>query len=77
MSFKFFYIFYKIDYRQFGLLFEVNMENLKEVKEIKIKRPAKAELSKEEVIKRMESVEERKEKLLAIARKSQNGSLSS
>ncbi len=53
------------------------MENLKELKEIKIKRPPKADLSKEEVIERMEKLEERKEKLLAIARKSQNGSLPS
>ena len=53
------------------------MKNLKEVKEVKVARPSKAELSKKEVIKRMESVEDRKEKLLAIARKSQNGNLSS
>jgi hypothetical protein len=53
------------------------MKNPKVVQEIKIKRPPKAKLSEKEVIKRMESLDERKEKLLAIARKSKNGSVSS
>ncbi len=53
------------------------MKNLEIVKEIKIKRPPKAKLSEKEVIKRMETFDERKEKLLAIARKSQNGNLPS
>jgi hypothetical protein len=51
------------------------MKNLKIVEKTKIKRPPKAKLSEKEVIKRMESFDERKEKLLAIARKSQNGNL--
>lgn len=56
---------------------EAEMKNLKERKKIEIKRSPKAELTKEEVLKRMNSIKERKEKLLAIAGKSQNGSLSS
>jgi hypothetical protein len=53
------------------------MKNLKAVKETKIKRPPRAKLSEKEVIKRMEAFDERKEKFLAVIRKSKNGSLSS
>jgi hypothetical protein len=59
------------------LPFEINMKNLKVVKEIKIQRPPKAKISEKEAIKRMEAIDERKEKLLAIARKSKNGNLPS
>ncbi|MDQ3323829.1 MAG: hypothetical protein M3525_15550 [Acidobacteriota bacterium] len=53
------------------------MKNLKAVREIEIKRPPRAKLSEKEVIKRMETIDEQREKLLATARKSKNGNLPS
>lgn len=53
------------------------MKDLEEIKETEIKRPPRAEISEEEAVKRMKAINERKEKLLEIARKSKNGNLSS
>jgi hypothetical protein len=48
------------------------MKNLEIVKEIKIQRPPRAKISEKEAIERMETIDERKEKLLAVARSGQN-----
>jgi hypothetical protein len=53
------------------------MKNLKVIQETTIKRPSKAKISEKEAIKRMKDFDERREKFLAVARKSKNGSLSS
>jgi hypothetical protein len=47
-------------------------KRLKDIKEIKIERPQRAKLSSAEVIKRTEEFPKRKEKFIAIVRKSKN-----
>ena len=45
---------------------------LKDIKDIKIERPARAKLSAEESLKRTQEFDKRKEKFLASIRKSKN-----
>jgi hypothetical protein len=52
-------------------------KRLKEIKEIKIERPAREKLSAEESLKRTQEFDQRKEKFSASIRKGKNRGLSS
>lgn len=52
------------------------MKKLKEVEELKIKRPPRKKISEKEAIKRMEEFDKRKEQFIDIVRKGR-GSISS
>ncbi len=49
-----------------------NKEETGDVDEVKIQRPKRIKLTREEVIKRMEALPEREEQIIAAVRKSKN-----
>jgi hypothetical protein len=50
----------------------VMVKKLRKVEDVEIKRPPRAKLSREEVLKRMAEIDQRKENIIAAVRKDKN-----